>query len=121
MMARLGLLLLLLPTATTALNNGFTKPALGWSSWYAPSRPRALAKRNSTRHCRPSTRHHPAAHLPGRSPARLLRCGRRYAAPMGSQVTEDFVKASAAALIKSGLAAKGYSYVNVDEGWLKGR
>ena len=44
-----------------------------------------------------------------------------YAAPYGSQVTEPFVKASAAALIASGLASKGYTFVNVDEGWLKGR
>jgi len=60
-----------------ALDNGFDKPALGWSSWYA--------------------------------------------APWGSQVTEAFVKASAQALVSSGLAKKGYKYVNVDEGWLKGR
>ena len=70
-------LLLLLPAAATALDNGFVKPALGWSSWYA--------------------------------------------APMGSQVTDAFVRASAKALISSGLAKKGYKYVNVDEGWLKGR
>ena len=63
--------------ATSALDNGFKVPAMGWSSWYA--------------------------------------------APFGSQVTEDFIKASARALVDSGLAAKGYSYVNVDEGWLKGR
>ena len=63
--------------ACDALDNGFTKPALGWSSWYA--------------------------------------------APMGSQVTDAFVRASAKALISSGLAKKGYKYVNVDEGWLKGR
>ena len=72
-----SLLLLLLPTALFALENGFTTPALGWSSWYA--------------------------------------------APWGSQVTEEFVKASAHALISSGLARKGYRFVNVDEGWLKGR
>eukprot|EP01045_Picozoa_sp_COSAG04_P021861 COSAG04_NODE_2390_length_4219_cov_2.436165_2_plen_139_part_00 len=70
-------LLLLLPAAATALDNGFVKPALGWSSWYA--------------------------------------------APMGSQVTDAFVRASAKSLISSGLAKKGYKYVNVDEGWLKGR
>ena len=70
-------LLLLLPAVATALDNGFVKPALGWSSWYA--------------------------------------------APMGSQVTDAFVRASASALISSGLAKKGYKYVNVDEGWLKGR
>ncbi len=40
---------------------------------------------------------------------------------MGSQVTDAFVRASAQALISSGLAKKGYKYVNVDEGWLKGR
>ena len=73
-----------LPTAlyalfsvTSALDNGFTTPALGWSSWYA--------------------------------------------APSGSQVTDAFVRASAEALINSGLAKKGYKYINVDEGWLKGR
>ena len=59
------------------LDNGFTTPALGWSSWYA--------------------------------------------APSGSQVTDAFVRASAEALVTSGLAKKGYRYVNVDEGWLKGR
>ena len=63
--------------SSCALENGFVKPALGWSSWYA--------------------------------------------APMGSQVTDAFVRASAKALITSGLAKKGYKYVNVDEGWLKGR
>ena len=60
-----------------ALDNGFTVPARGWSSWYA--------------------------------------------APDGSQVTDAFVRASAQALIDSGLAAKGFVYVNVDEGWLAGR
>ena len=59
-------LLLLLPVVSLALDNGFTKPALGWSSWYA--------------------------------------------APHGSQVTDAFVRASAQALISSGLAAKGYRY-----------
>ena len=44
-----------------------------------------------------------------------------YAAPMGSQVTDAFVRASTKALISSGLAKKGYKYVNVDEGWLQGR
>jgi alpha-galactosidase len=44
-----------------------------------------------------------------------------YAAPDGSQVTDAFVRASARALVSSGLAAKGYVYVNVDEGWLQGR
>ena len=53
-----------------ALDNGFTTPALGWSSWYA--------------------------------------------APDGSQVTDAFVRASAKALISSGLAKKGYKYVNVE-------
>lgn len=77
---RLAALLLLYGNAAQracALDNGFTLPALGWSSWYA--------------------------------------------APDGSQVTDAFVKASARALISSGLAKKGYKYVNVDEGWLKGR
>ena len=45
----------------------------------------------------------------------------RSAAPGGSQVTDAFVRASAKALISSGLAEKGYKYVNVDEGWLLGR
>ena len=61
-------LLLLLPVVSLALDNGFTKPALGWSSWYA--------------------------------------------APHGSQVTDAFVRASAQALISSGLAAKGYRYAS---------
>lgn len=60
-------ILLLACARTSALDNGFVKPALGWSSWYA--------------------------------------------APEGSQVTEEFVKGSATALISSGLAAKGYVYV----------
>ena len=64
-------------TTALALDNGFTVPARGWSSWYA--------------------------------------------APDGSQVTAAFVRASAQALVDSGLAAKGFVYVNVDEGWLKGR
>ena len=44
-----------------------------------------------------------------------------YASPSGSGVTEKFIKAATTALVSSGLAAKGYVYVNVDEGWLKGR
>ena len=45
-----------------------------------------------------------------------------YAAPQGgSGVTDGMVRAAAAALVSSGLAAKGYTYVNVDEGWLAGR
>ena len=59
--------LLAAPQGVYALDNGFVKPALGWSSWYA--------------------------------------------APMGSQVTDAFVRASAEALISSGLAAKGYKYL----------
>jgi alpha-galactosidase len=39
----------------------------------------------------------------------------------GSVVTEDHVKATAEYMISSGLAAKGFVYVNVDEGWLLGR
>ena len=35
-----------------------------------------------------------------------------YAAPWGSQVTDSFVRASAQALVSSGLAKKGYKYVN---------
>lgn len=69
--------MLLYAGAAHALDNGFTTPALGWSSWYA--------------------------------------------APYGSQVTDAFVRASAEALISSGLSKKGYRYINVDEGWLKGR
>jgi len=63
-----GAVLLLLCAAVNALDNGFSKPALGWSSWYA--------------------------------------------APYGSQVTDAFVRASTNALIKSGLAAKGYARAN---------
>ena len=70
-------LILFCYTFSSALNNGFTVPARGWSSWYA--------------------------------------------APDGSQVTDAFIRASAQALINSGLAAKKYLFVNVDEGWLKGR
>jgi alpha-galactosidase len=66
-----------LAVAGGALDNGFTRPARGWSSWYA--------------------------------------------APDGSQVTDAFVRASAQALVDSGLAARGFVYVNVDEGWLAGR
>ena len=54
-----------------ALDNGFTVPALGWSSWYA--------------------------------------------APHGSQVTDAFVRASAQALVSSGLAKKGYKYINASD------
>ena len=38
-----------------------------------------------------------------------------YCSPHGSQVTSEFVKANAAVLVSSGLADKGYVYVNVDE------
>ena len=72
-----SLFLLSYTTFTLALDNGFTIPARGWSSWYA--------------------------------------------APDGSQITDQFIRASAKALVVSGLAAKGYVYCNVDEGWLKGR
>ncbi len=44
-----------------------------------------------------------------------------YAAPYGSGVTEAFVKANAKALVSSGLAARGFQFINVDEGWLKER
>ena len=44
-----------------------------------------------------------------------------YSAPDGSQVTDAFVRANAQALLDTGLAAKGYTFVNVDEGWLKFR
>ena len=72
-----ALLLAMLWTPTLALDNGFTRPERGWSSWYA--------------------------------------------APLGSQVTDTFVRESARALVDSGLGAKGFHFVNVDEGWLKGR
>lgn len=39
----------------------------------------------------------------------------------GSVVTEAHIKATAQYMISSGLAAKGYTYVNVDEGWFVGR
>ena len=39
----------------------------------------------------------------------------------GSWVSEEVVKTNAEFLLSSGLAAKGYRYVNVDEGWLLGR
>jgi len=39
----------------------------------------------------------------------------------GSVVSEDHIKAVAQYMISSGLAEKGYTYVNVDEGWLLGR
>ena len=38
-----------------------------------------------------------------------------------SEVTEQRIKNVTRALISSGLAAKGYTYVNVDEGWLAAR
>ena len=38
-----------------------------------------------------------------------------YSSPLGSQVTDAFVRANAEVLVSSGLAAKGYVYVNVDE------
>ena len=39
----------------------------------------------------------------------------------GSQVNESWVKTTARYLIESGLAAKGWDRVNVDEGWMLGR
>ena len=39
----------------------------------------------------------------------------------GSVVTEAHIKATASYMVSSGLAAKGYTYVNVDEGWFVGR
>lgn len=39
----------------------------------------------------------------------------------GSVVTEEHIKATAEYMISSGLAAKGYTFVNVDEGWFVGR
>ena len=38
-----------------------------------------------------------------------------------SEVTEERIKRVTRALIDSGLAAKGYRYVNVDEGWIASR
>ena len=38
-----------------------------------------------------------------------------------SEITEARIKNITKALISTGLAAKGYIHVNVDEGWLKGR
>ena len=38
-----------------------------------------------------------------------------------SEITEARIKNVTTALISTGLAAKGYVHVNVDEGWLKGR
>ena len=39
----------------------------------------------------------------------------------GSVVTEEHLKATATYMISSGLAAKGFNFVNVDEGWFLGR
>ena len=38
-----------------------------------------------------------------------------------SEITEARIKNITLALISTGLAAKGYVHVNVDEGWLKSR
>jgi alpha-galactosidase len=38
-----------------------------------------------------------------------------------SAISEERIKNITAGLLRTGLAAKGYIYVNVDEGWLKGR
>ena len=38
-----------------------------------------------------------------------------------SEITEERIKNVTTALISTGLAAKGFIHVNVDEGWLKGR
>lgn len=38
-----------------------------------------------------------------------------------SQITEERIKNVTRTMISSGLAAKGYIHINVDEGWLKGR
>ena len=40
---------------------------------------------------------------------------------VGSEVTEKLVKETAELLQRTGLQAKGYSHVNVDEGWMQGR
>jgi alpha-galactosidase len=39
----------------------------------------------------------------------------------GLSVSADKVKAAADAMVKSGLAAHGFQYVNIDDGWEKGR
>jgi len=39
----------------------------------------------------------------------------------GLSVSDDKVRAAADAMIRSGLAAHGYSYVNIDDGWEAGR
>ena len=39
----------------------------------------------------------------------------------GLAVDEAKVKAAADAMVASGLAARGFSYVNIDDGWEKGR
>jgi len=62
-------------------------------------------------------------------PALALPNGLGLTPPMGysswndcaSEITEARIKNVTRALIDSGLAAKGYIHVNVDEGWLKGR
>jgi alpha-galactosidase len=40
---------------------------------------------------------------------------------VGSVVTEAHIKATASYFVSSGLADKGYTYINVDEGWFVGR
>ena len=35
----------------------------------------------------------------------------------GSEVTDQFVRANARAIMATGLASKGYVYINVDGGW----
>ncbi len=39
----------------------------------------------------------------------------------GLSVSDDKVRAAADAMVSSGLAAKGYSYINIDDGWENGR
>ena len=72
----------------------------------------------------------PAPAPSGMPPAPLaLQGGNGLRPPMGycswddcaSEVTEQRIKNVTRALISSGLAAKGYTYVNVDEGWLAAR
>ena len=61
--------------------------------------------------------------------AHALQNGLGLTPPMGysswndcaSEITEARVKNITLAMISTGLAAKGFVHINVDEGWLKGR
>jgi hypothetical protein len=118
---------------TQALNNGLgLTPAMGYSSWNDCRC--VFAARACTQSC---FRHavHPA--LPNSSsPARhlgilsslppppppLLRSSMRDNGPNGwCWNTEEHIKNTTLYMINSGLAKLGYTQVNIDEGWLKGR